>query len=200
MTRKWILTATAVLTMAFGGCNGSDDSEQSPPAGGDQEASGDQSAGLQTDSPARATHEFLDAVRTGNDEKAAMMMTATARKKTAELQIQVAPTGSDTAQFKIGEVRQLSGDRVAVASSWSDLDANSQRRTDQMVWMLRKGPEGWRIAGVAAEVFEDEPPLQLDFENPQEMLKKQQWVQDEIRRRAQENQSQAQKPQESIPR
>ncbi len=195
MTRKWMLTVIAVLTMAFGGCSGSGDSEQSPPAGGDQEASADQ-----TDDPARAVHEFLEAVRTGNDEKAAMLMTATARKKTAELKMQVAPTGSDTAQFKVGEVRQVSEGRVAVASSWSDLDANSQRRTDEMVWMLRKSPEGWRIAGVAAEVFEGEPPLLLDFENPQEMLKKQQWVQEEIRRRAQENQSRAQKPQESMQR
>ncbi len=200
MIRKWMLTAMAVLTLTFGGCGGSDDSEQSPPAGGGQEASADQSDGLQSDGPARATHEFLEAVRTGNDEKAAMMMTATARKKTAELDMQVAPTGSDTAQFKVGEVRQMAGDRVAVASTWSDLDANSQRRTDEMVWMLRKSPEGWRVAGVAAQVFEGEPPLLLDFENPQEMLKKKQWIQEEIRRRAQGNQSRAQKPQESMQR
>ncbi len=192
MTWKWILTAMAALTMAFGGCGGSDDSEQSPPAGGDQEAS--------ADGPVRAVHEFLEAVRTGNDEKAAMMMTATARNKTAEFNMQVAPTGSDTARFEVGEVQQLPGDRVAVASTWSDLDANSQRRTDEMVWMLRKSPEGWRIAGVAAEVFEGEPPLQLDFEKPQEMLDKRQQFQEETRRRAQENQSRAQKPQESMQR
>ncbi len=200
MTRKWMLTAVAVLTMTFGGCDGSGDSEQSPPAGGGQEASGDQSADQKSNGPARATHEFLEAVRTGNDEKAAMMMTATAREKTAELEMEVAPTGSDTAQFKVGEVRPMGEGRVAVASSWSDLDANSKRQTDEMVWMLRKSPEGWRIAGVAAEVFEGEPPLLLDFENPQEMLKKQQWVQEEIRRRAQGNQSRARKPQESMQR
>ena len=52
--------------------------------------------------------------------------------------------------------------------------------------MVRQEPEGWRIAGVAATVFKGEPPLLLNFEDPEEMLRKQEWVQQEMRRRAQQ--------------
>jgi hypothetical protein len=74
----------------------------------------------------------------------------------------------------------------------SDLDADSQRRSEDVVWVLRREPEGWRIGGVAATPFKGEPPLLLNFEDPEEMLRKQQWVQEEMRRRAQQGNLQAQ--------
>ena len=41
---------------------------------------------------------------------------------------------------------------------------------------------GNQEGGDAAEVFEGEPPLLLNFEDPQEMQKKQAWLRDEIAR------------------
>ena len=40
-----------------------------------------------------ATRRFLEAVRTGDDQGAAAMLTAKARKKTSEMHMQVAPPG-----------------------------------------------------------------------------------------------------------
>ena len=183
----WIVWS-AVLAVGVMGCGGSDQSGQGPVAGGGDVQSGGArgGAGAQQKGPAAAVFDFLEAVRTGNDEKAALMLTKLARKKTAELNMEVAPPGSDTAQFKVGKVEHLSEDGARVASTWSDIDENSQRRTDEILWMVRREPEGWRIAGVAATVFKGEPPLLLNFEDPEEMLRKQEWVQQEMRRRAQQ--------------
>ena len=184
----WIVWL-AVLAVGIMGCGGSDETGQA----GDGEAQLGGSADGGQNGPAAAVFEFLEAVRSGNDEKAASMLTKMARQKTAELNMEVAPPGSDTAEFEVGKVEYLDADRsgARVTSAWSDLDEKSQKRTDEIVWMVRREPEGWRIAGVAATVFEGEPPLLLNFEDPEEMLRKQQWVQQEMRRRAQQGNLQA---------
>jgi hypothetical protein len=195
MWRTGWIAWLAVLVVGVMGCGGSDETGQGPGTGGGEAQSGG-GAGGQTGAgqsgPAAAVFEFLEAVRTGDDEKAALMLTELARQKTAKLNMEVAPEGSDTAEFKVGEAELLPGDRARVASTWSDLDHKSQRQTDEIVWMLRRQPDGWRIAGVAAAVFPGEPPLLLNFEDPEEMLRKQEWVQQEIRRRAQQENLRAQ--------
>ena len=98
----------------------------------------------------------------------------------------VAPPGSESATFEVGEVELLSeGDEQGahVASKWTDLGDDGQPHTDDIVWMLRKEPEGWRIAGMATTVFEGEPPLLLNFEDPQDMQRKQQLAEEEMQRR-----------------
>jgi hypothetical protein len=201
----WIVWP-AVLAVGRIGCGKSGQTAPGPGSGGGDVQSGGGTGGASTaqqSDPAAAVFDFLEAVRTGNDEKAAMMLTKTARQKTAEKNMEVAPPGSDTAQFKVGKVEHLAQDTARVASTWSDLDENSQRRTDEILWMVRREPEGWRIAGVEATVFKGEPPLLLNFEDPEEMLRKQEWVQQEMRRRAQQGKLQAQggeNPENSIRR
>lgn len=190
---SWIVWS-ALLAVGVMGCGGSDQTGPGPGAGGGDVQSGGGAGGNtggERAGPAAAVFDFLEAVRTGNDEKAALMLTKTARRKTAELNMEVAPPGSDTAQFKVGQVEYLAEDGARVASTWSDLDENSQRRTDEILWIVRREPEGWRLAGVAATVFQGEPPLLLNFEDPEEMLRKQEWVQQEMRRRAQQGKLQA---------
>jgi len=140
------------------------------------------------DGPAAAVFEFLEAVRTGNDAKATQMLSTVAREKTAALNRSVRPSASDTARFQIGKVEYRAEDLAAVHCTWTDLDEKGEGgepQTDEAVWMARREPQGWRIAGAAFTVFPGEPPLLLNFEEPEEMLQKQQWVRDEIRRRQQ---------------
>ena len=204
MWRRGWIAWSAILAVGVLGCGGSEESARGPGAGGGEaQSGGGGGAGGQQKGPAAAVFDFLEAVRTGDDDKAALMLTKLARQKTAELHMEVAPEGSDTAQFKVGSVQLLPGDRAQVASTWSDLDENSQRRTDEILWMLRRQLEGWRIAGVAATVFEGERPLQLNFENPEEMIRKQEWVKQEVQRRAKQGNFQAQSgenPENSIRR
>jgi hypothetical protein len=135
------------------------------------------------DGPAAATQEFLEALRTGNDERASKLLSKTAREKTASLNRNVTPPASDTARFKIGKIDYVNDDGARVASTWIDVDEQGQPRSDDAIWVLRREAEGWRIVGVAAQIFPGEQPLLLNFEDPDDMFRKQQWVREEIRRR-----------------
>jgi hypothetical protein len=149
----------------------------------------------QTNTPEKAVSVFLEAVRKGDDERAAGMFTPLAREKAAGMGIQVAPKGSDTASFQVGKVDYLAEDGARVQSTWTDLDKDSKPRTDKITWMVRKEAEGWRVAGMATEVFEGKPPLLLDFENPQETMQKLELLRREMERQAQSETAAAEEPQ-----
>ena len=113
-------------------------------------------------------------------------------QKTASLNRNVTPPASDTARFSIGKIDYVNDDGARVACTWTDLDEQGQPKTDEAIWVLRREQDGWRIAGVAAQVFPGEPPLLLNFEDPDDMFRKQQWVREEMRRRMEAGSSQAQ--------
>ncbi len=137
------------------------------------------------ETPQGAVTIFLSAVCAGNDAHAASMLTDLARQKTAEMDLEVAPPGSDTAEFRIGAIELVGEDAARVACTWSDLDEDGRRGEEQILWVLRREEPGWRIAGMAPTIFPGEPPLLLNFEDPEEMFEKLQWVQEEAMRRAQ---------------
>lgn len=184
------------LVAAIAGCGGSEDSAPADSAG----EGSDQAASAKPDA---AVNKFLEAVRVGNDQEAAAMFTPLARQRVSELEIQVAPQGSDTASFSVGEVEYMAENGARVAATWTDLDEDGKRRTDDMTWMVRRVSEGWRVAGMATVVFPGEPQLLLDFEKPQETLRKLELVREEVLRRAQTASlppSEQQNPEDSIRR
>jgi hypothetical protein len=185
MKRMGWICALAILAMGVVGCGKSDKAAAtaSITTDGSSTGEGGTAAAPKGSGPDAAVYEFLEAVRTGADEKASKMLTPLARQKVAEQHMVVAPPGSDTAKFQVGQVQMLSDEGARVTVKWTDLNENGQPRTDEVIWMVRKVTDGWRIAGVAAPVFEGEPPLILNFEDPEDMLRKQQMVRDEIRRR-----------------
>lgn len=129
---------------------------------------------------------FLDAVRKGDDKTAGAMLTTLARTKTQEMNLQVAPPGSNTATFEVGEVKLVgeNGEEGAyVASKWTDVGDDGKPHTDEIMWMVSKDSEGWRIVGMGVKVFEDLEPVYLNFEDPADMLTKQQMVEQEMARR-----------------
>ena len=149
----------------------------------------------QTNTPDKAVAVFLEAVRKGDDERAAGMFTPLAREKAAGMGIQVAPKGSDTASFQVGKVDYLAEDGARVQTKWTDMDKDNSPRTDEITWMVRKETEGWRVAGMATVVFEGKPPLLLDFENPQETMQKLELLRREMESQAQPETASAQDPQ-----
>lgn len=184
-SKRWMLLL-ALLSVAGLGCGGSKGDSSSASAGGSRETAA-ATKSPQLEPPAAAVAEFLDAVRVGDDGKAASMFTPAARTQVVQLGYQVAPTKSDTATFTVGKVEYLKGGGARVAATWTDYG-----KTDEMLWMLRSGTEGWRIAGMAAVVFAGEPPLLLDFENLEEAMNKLRMLQETIAQR--ESQLQAQRP------
>ena len=171
-----------VLLLTTVGCESQ--SAKSPdepaPAGGPKSIA---AAATDPNGPAAAVSEFLEAVRTGNDQKATLLLSAAAREKTAVLNHSVTPPASDTARFTVGKVEYLGDDGARVACTWTDFDSEGKPKTDDAIWVLRREAGGWRVAGVAAIVFPGEPPLLLNFEDPQDLFRKQRWIREEIRRR-----------------
>ena len=125
-------------------------SSKADPAGADNGASaaGAHSAkiGGSTPRPAgegpdSAVWDFLESVRTGNDERANKMLTPLARQKVGETQMVLAPPGTDTARFAIVKLELVGDDGARVYVDWTDLDYNGKPRTDQTIWMVRHGPK-----------------------------------------------------------
>lgn len=135
----------------------------------------------------QAVASFLEAIKQGSEEQALAMLTDVARAKTQELGLSVAPPVKDTATYAIGDCEAVgdSDDIVHVATTWTDTDADGFTTTDNVIWVCRLDPEGWRVVGMAMRIFPDLPPLLLNFEDPEDMLAKQQLVAEEITRRAQ---------------
>ncbi len=81
------------------GCSGS----SSAPQSGSSEV-------VDTRTPEAVTTEFLEAVRTGDDKKTAALLTPSARAKTADQELVVAPPGSETAHYSIRECMLVEDD------------------------------------------------------------------------------------------
>ena len=145
------------------------------------------SAPVAMDDPKIAVAAFLEALRTGNDEAAMKLLTATARQKAIEAKRSPAPSASETARFELGNVKYVADDGAQVECTWIDLDETGKPHSDRATWVCRKETGGWRVAGVAANVFPGEPPLLLNFEDPAEMQQKQAWLRDEMARRAKQH-------------
>jgi len=171
---KFLLAVAACLTALVCGCGTSNSAATAK----------HQAASTQA-SPEVVIAEFLEAIRTGEDNKAARLLTPLARKKTTEMEMVVAPPGSDTARFEVQHL-ELAGDTARVTADWTDLDTDGRVHTDRIIWLLRKEAEGWRISGMATQVFADQKPIVLNFEDPADMLLKQQQAEEEIARRQQE--------------
>lgn len=137
--------------------------------------------------PEATVSAFLNAIKSGDQDTANAMLTSLAREKTAEQDMGLAPTESETATFEIGEVELPSegnGKLAHVACKWTDIGDDGQPITDEILWALRRETEGWRIGGMATQVFDDQPPVVLDFEDPDDMQLKQTLVEREMERRA----------------
>ena len=141
------------------------------------------------ETPTKAVHEFLEALRTGDDKKAEQLLTKKAYEKTGEIGLRVSPEGSPSARFEVGKVDYVD-QGARVLSTWTDIHPQGHEQTDRFIWILRKEPEGWRIAGMAAEIFPGEPPLVLNFEDPEEMNRRKRLAEEEIRRRQNQRHSQ----------
>jgi hypothetical protein len=161
-------TTAACVVLAMSGCSSS-------------------AAGTAGAEPAKASVvKFLDAMKRGDEAAARGMLTTVARAKTEEMGISVAPPVPDTATYTIRDCEIVSdtNDLAHVATTWSDVDETGAPTSENIVWAVRLDPEGWRVVGMAMKIFEDMPPLLLNFEDPQDMIAKQEMVASELTRRA----------------
>lgn len=191
MSQRHWLAVSLMCTAALFGCGDSSaptteaadsstiEAEGAVEASSSETADGDAAAG-----PKQALNDFLRAVKAGDDEGAAAMLTTVARQKTSEMGLNVAPPGSDTATFKINQVEMKGSNGAYVACAWTETDAEGNQSTDEVVWVMAREEAGWRIAGMVAKVFPDMAAIVFNFENPEDMIRKQESAQKEMERRA----------------
>lgn len=188
--RIW-LAAGLMMTLGLCGCGGGTaptteagekpaiEAEGAVQASSEKPTSSDAAAG-----PKEALGRFLTAVKAGDDEGAAAMLTTLARQKTTEKGLTVAPPGSDTATFKVSQVEMKGDSGAYVACQWTETDGQGAKTTDEVVWVMSREESGWRIAGMVVKVFPDLDAIVFNFEDPDEMERKQQMAQQEMERRA----------------
>jgi hypothetical protein len=132
--------------------------------------------------PEKVVTEFLNAMKTGNDGVAAGLLTATAREETAKHSLAVQPPGSETAQYEIGE-GELSEDDPNVAQVgclWTEKGPDGADHSEQVVWVLRKHTEGWRVFGMATQMPTRPDPVFFNFEDPAEMTELMEMISQEM--------------------
>ena len=157
--------------------------------------------------PQKALDHFLRAIQQGDDQTADQLLTVTARTAARETGLRI-NLGQQTpfsakAKFEFAKMEYVqeelpdgssveNRDGVRVLCQITDVDTEGSEFSDQIIWGLRREPQGWRVGGMSFELFKDEPWMILNFEDPLDVRRQQQLAEAEIVRRQQ--QPQARKP------
>jgi len=124
-----------------------------------------------TPHPAEQTvSEFMTAMLRGDDEKIRTFLTPAARKAGEEEDFPFSCSASDTATFIIDNTVDRGDSTTLVSTTWTDIDIDGQKES-KIVWTLVQTDEGWRVSGALVALFEDQPPIQINFEDPQSVHK-----------------------------
>ncbi len=127
-------------------------------------------------SPDEVVTAFLEARRAGDPQTTAGLLTSTARAATAKHKIDVNGEALPDLQFQVAKPKFLKNNPKGahVSSLWTELLSDGTKASYEVVWVLRKEAVGWRVAGFAAELTPGTQPQFLNFEDPDDMMRKQQ--------------------------
>lgn len=137
--------------------------------------------------PEAVVTAFLAALKSGDDGVTAALLTGTARQETAKHNLAVQPPGSPMAQYEVtaAEVDKQDPSLSQVACLWTEAGEQGTTRTDEVIWVLRKETQGWRVCGMATQVPTRKEPVFFNFEDPQEMMQVSEEISQEMEKVAQ---------------
>jgi hypothetical protein len=123
--------------------------------------------------PDQVVSTFLNALRTGDSPTTESLLTTKAREELAKhsLSVDVVSAPNSTYQVRPGEVLPNDPAGAHVSSVWTEKFADGEE-TYEIIWALRRQTEGWRLAGMAMELIPGQQMQFLNFENPEDMLRK----------------------------
>lgn len=123
--------------------------------------------------PEQVVSVFLDALCGGDRSTTASLLTHKAREETTKAELVVDPPAAPGAKFQVAQAQILpdNPNGAHVRATWSET-AGDQTITNEIIWVLRRQTEGWRIAGMAVEILPGRGPEFLNFEDPTDMMKK----------------------------
>jgi len=196
-TIRTVLIATLALIIA--GCGGSSTPSGSSVSTADQrnvERNATDGNHPPSSSPADTVARFYEALRSGEAAAIAALLTDKARAETATAGLDIQSQGSSQLEYQLGEVDYIneSMDGAHVKSLWIDYSPDGEKLATEVIWVLRKQVEGWRVAGMATQVVEGQLPLLFNFEDPQDMLRKKEFVESQYGGSDEENPQQTASP------
>jgi hypothetical protein len=123
--------------------------------------------------PEQVVTVFLNALRNGDSPTTELLLTSKAREELAKHQLSVDVVSAPNSTYEVRSAEGVSGDPTGahVTSVWTEKFDDGEEKYE-IVWALRRQPEGWRLAGMAMQLIPDQPMQFLNFENPEDMLKK----------------------------
>lgn len=124
--------------------------------------------------PEYVVSAFLDALRRGDKDHTALLLTDKARAETQSKGLVVSPESVPHASYKVAQADVLSDNPngAHVSSVWTEKFEDGSEEEYEIVWVLRKQKDGWRIAGMATQLAPGQEALYLNFEDPEDMLRK----------------------------
>jgi hypothetical protein len=187
----WILPLSAVICLS-GGCGDSDQAARQttvPDAGTSARAAApvpaaaaaaaaDPAAGR----PDQVVTRFYQALRDGDNAAIEALLTDRAREETAKSGLAIQSQASGSLRYEIGETDYVTDalDGAHVASLWAEPDPDGSLISTEVIWVLRKQLDGWKISGMATAVAEGQLPLLFNFENPADMMQKKSYVESQL--------------------
>ena len=183
MKRTVTIFTLALASCVWMGCTGSD--KPAPPAENNAAPSENAQSANPPAAPRKAVEvavealpeqvvsTFLAALKAGDEATTAALLTSKAREETAKHEIAVAPQSAPGATYQVspGKVLEDNPNGAHVSSVWTETYTDGSI-TYEIVWVLRKQNDGWRIAGMALELIPGQPLQFLNFEDPQDMMRK----------------------------
>ncbi len=166
---RWSRLVALTLGLILVGCGGN--SEESPQRSSDnapEQASADDA----TDQPTRIVSQFLDRVRRGGDDSAAgELLTKLAQQEMTRIGRPLQLPGSPDTTYDVRKAFPVPGedDAMWVHTILSEPNESGQPLQYEVVWTLRQEIHGWRISGFVIDQGDQLEPLQIDFENGDEM-------------------------------
>lgn len=171
---KWAAVAAIGFSVGCGGSDAPTPSASNGAASGSATAAQSPSGEIPSDPVGRVVYDFLESVRVGQGEDAAVkLLTPLALQKIQEQDLNIAPPGSPTARFKVNHVEMMEVDRAVVESTWSDVDADGKQYQEPIYCALRICDGQWRIHGMAQYMGEGQQPMVIDFENLDALIEQQ---------------------------
>lgn len=125
--------------------------------------------------PDQVVSVFLEAMRAADAVSVEALLTSKAREETVRANMPVEPVAAPHAQFQVAAPQYLpmNPNGAHVQAQWVESDG-MLTYTHTVIWVLRRQTDGWRIAGFAIELVPGQGPQFLNFEDPADMIKKQQ--------------------------
>ena len=174
---KRILAFALVLgSLALHGCSG-DSTAQTDEKQGDPAANASQAnvVDFDTSDPKQVVMALIEAMKSGDKEAKAALLTTKAREETAKHELSVVADPMPNTEYQIAEPAYLKNnpDGAHVSCLLTETLADGTPAEYQIVWVLRReGELGWRIAGMAVELSPGTKPQFLNFEDPLDMQNK----------------------------